>query len=141
MLQLKYYEIEEFEGGKRARILQDYEGSSSSPQHVIKSMFWETRDLCACVSQKLKKVYIKGFMGKELEMGFVKYLITKATMMESIAICFDDDCSRNGATDAMCLLSLEKASPNLCITLKTVNEYMANGGGSFERSASSMELH
>ena len=78
------------------------------------SMFWERRQLCNCIHQKLKYVNIKGFTGKAQVAEFAKYLITRAKMLNKITIvCLND--SMKVATD---LLSLPKASTNLSINLK-----------------------
>ncbi|RDY11759.1 F-box protein, partial [Mucuna pruriens] len=77
------------------------------------SMFWERRELCYCISQKLKFVHIKGFRGEEQEVEFAKYLITRATMMKRITII----CS-NLKEAAENLLSLPMASGKLSINLK-----------------------
>ncbi|XP_057444065.1 F-box protein At1g80960-like [Lotus japonicus] len=68
---------------------------------------------CHCIHKMLKSVYIRGFRGKEHEMEFVKYIITRATMMKKITIE-----SKNSKREAESLLSLPKASRNLCINLK-----------------------
>lgn len=56
---------------------------------------------------------MSGFRGKEQEVEFAKYLITKATTMKKITIVCKDsmDVAKN-------LLSLPKASSNLSINLK-----------------------
>jgi hypothetical protein len=53
-------------------------------------LFWERRGLCKTNIQKLKFEIIRGFRGKEKEVEFEKYLITRATMMKRITtICHD----------------------------------------------------
>ncbi|XP_057444064.1 putative F-box protein At1g67390 [Lotus japonicus] len=74
------------------------------------SMLFES---CHCIHKMLKSVYIRRFRGKEHEMEFVKYIITRATMMKKITIK-----SKNSKREAESLLSLPKASRNLCINLK-----------------------
>ncbi|XP_019462895.1 PREDICTED: F-box protein At1g80960-like [Lupinus angustifolius] len=77
------------------------------------SMFWEKQELCYCVHEKLKFVYIKAFKGNELEVEFVKYLIAKATMMKKVTIFCN-----TLTEDAENLLSLPKTSTNLSINFK-----------------------
>ncbi|XP_057444062.1 putative F-box protein At1g67390 [Lotus japonicus] len=74
------------------------------------SMLFES---CHCIHKMLKSVYIRRFRGKEHEMEFVKYIITRATMMKKITIE-----SKNSKREAESLLSLPKPSRNLCINLK-----------------------
>ncbi|XP_027342966.1 F-box protein At1g80960-like [Abrus precatorius] len=85
-------------------------GSSSSHSD---STFWERRELCYCIHQKLKFVYMRGFRGKEQEVEFAKYLITRATAMERITLICSDSM---GVAEN--LLSLPKASGKLSINLK-----------------------
>ncbi|KAL9322137.1 hypothetical protein ACSQ67_010190 [Phaseolus vulgaris] len=77
------------------------------------SKLWQRRELCYCIGQKLKCVYIRGFRGKEQEVEFGKYLITKATMMKRITLI----CSSDSKEAAEKLLSLPMASGNLSINL------------------------
>ena len=58
-------------------------------------------------------MYIRGFRGKEQEVEFGKYLITKATMMKRITLI----CSSDSKEAAEKLLSLPMASGNLSINL------------------------
>ena len=95
--------------------------------------------MCVCVSEKLKRVHIKGFKGKELEVGFVKYLITMSTWMENITISFDDECAWQDATATACLLSYPKSSANLSITLEPGKDYLASVGGSFQTWISTLQ--
>jgi hypothetical protein len=76
-------------------------------------LFWEICGLCKTITQKLKFVTIRGFKGKEKEVEFAKFLITRATMLKRINIIC---CDSIGAAEN--LLSLPRASHNLSINLK-----------------------
>ena len=74
---------------------------------------FETSELCDTIDQKLKFVCIRGFRGQEQEVQFVKYLITRATMIKRITIICNDS-----TEVAENLLSVPRASGDLCINLK-----------------------
>ena len=96
-------------------------------------------EYCECVSEKLKTVHIKGFKGKELELEFVKHLITVSERIENITISFDDDCTWEDAAATLCLLSYPKNSANLSITLKPGKHYAASVGGSLQKWISTLK--
>ncbi|XP_058766795.1 F-box/LRR-repeat protein At3g26922-like [Vicia villosa] len=79
-----------------------------------KSMFWETREIDYEFFEKLKFVTLKGFSGKEQEVLFAKYLISRAYMMEKMYVI----CDSTIVKEAKDLLSLSKASRDLSIVLK-----------------------
>ncbi|KAG4960666.1 F-box protein [Glycine soja] len=83
-------------------------------------MFWERRELCNCISQKLKFVCIRGFRGEEQEVEFSKYMITRATMMKRITI-ISSNSLRNIMKAADNLFSLPWASGNLSMNFKASN--------------------
>ncbi|KAK7324458.1 hypothetical protein VNO77_28018 [Canavalia gladiata] len=85
----------------------------SSDILCLMSTFWEKRESCCCISQKLKFVSVRGFRGKEHELKFAKYVITKAIMLKRITIICSDS-----MTKAETLFSLPRASGNLFINLK-----------------------
>lgn len=89
-------------------------------------------DPCDCINHKLKTLSIKGFAGEELEVEFLKYIITTAKVMKKITIWFVDNCSWAQATKTRCLMSFKSISPNLSIILNPGPIYMANGDGNFE---------
>ncbi|KAJ1434417.1 Leucine-rich repeat domain superfamily [Sesbania bispinosa] len=96
--------------------------SSSSGDHPLSypmSMFWERLELCNCINQKLKFVYMWGFNGEVQEVELAKYLITRATMMKKITIA----CNDYSMGVAKNLLSLPRASVDLSINLT----YFFNG--------------
>lgn len=74
------------------------------------AMFWEKQS--NAIIQKIKFVYIKRFRGKEQEVQFAKYLITRGSMMKKITIICNDS-----TEEAENLLSLARASPDLSIQL------------------------
>ncbi|KAK7243075.1 hypothetical protein RIF29_37859 [Crotalaria pallida] len=83
--------------------------------YPIISKFWERENLCYCVNKKLKFVCIRGFKGSEQEVGFVKYLISRATMMKRITII------SNGLledADQKLFSLVPRASGNLSINFK-----------------------
>nr|XP_027188396.1 uncharacterized protein LOC113785758 [Cicer arietinum] len=91
-----------------------YKGSSGCGSNACAiSMFWERQELCNTISHKLKFVCIRGFRGREQELQFAKYLITRATMMKRITLICNDSIEA-----AESLFSLPKASNDLCINLK-----------------------
>ncbi|KAJ1437915.1 F-box-like domain superfamily [Sesbania bispinosa] len=77
---------------------------------------------------------------KELEVEFVKYIITNAGAMERITIWFADVCLWDEVIATACLLSYPKASTNLSIILKPGKKYMESVGGSFEEWVSTLRL-
>ncbi|KAJ1399434.1 Leucine-rich repeat domain superfamily [Sesbania bispinosa] len=93
---------------------------SDHPLSYPMSMIWERLELCNCIRQKLKFVYVRGFKGELEEVEFAKYLITRATMMKKITIVVRDNYSMDVAKT---LLSLPRASDNLSINLKYFNAY------------------
>lgn len=101
------------------------------------SMFWESR-ICDWISKGMKTICIKGFKGKALELKFVKYVITRAIMIEKIILCFDYDNTREGTTAPTTLLSLVKASTNVSITFKPGKVYISKVGGIMEDRVSSL---
>lgn len=105
------------------------------------SFFWHRRELCECITHQMKTVCITGYKGKDLEVEFVKYIITNAGTMQRITIWFVDDCTWEEATATVCLLSYPKASANLSITLKPGMEYLAKVGGSFENWISTLRVY
>jgi hypothetical protein len=105
------------------------------------TMFWEMTPFGKSVSNKLKKVHITGYKGKGLDMEFFKCLIRNGRNINSITICFDDNCTWKGAVGTLCLRSLTRASENVCITLKPRKEYMARVGGSMGTWISSLKLN
>ncbi|XP_045802763.1 putative F-box protein At1g67390 [Trifolium pratense] len=92
--------------------LPEYDHNDFTLPFLKPTLFWEMR-LCKTITQKLKFVTIRGFKGKEKEVEFAKFLITRATMMKRInIICYDSiEVAEN-------LLSLPRASHNLTINLK-----------------------
>ncbi|KAJ7948839.1 F-box protein [Quillaja saponaria] len=94
------------------------------PNHISK--FWEARDQQGdYITPKLRSVYMKGFKGKEQELEFVKYLITKATKLEMLKIIFGNyGRTREGVIATMNLLSLPRASVALAIVLKPGPNYV-----------------
>ncbi|KAJ1427435.1 F-box-like domain superfamily [Sesbania bispinosa] len=101
-------------------------------------LFWQRREVCECINHKLKTLYIREFTGKELEVEFVKYIITNAGTMKRIFIWFADDCLWVEVVATLCLLSYPKASANLSITLKPGMKYNERVGGSFEKWVSTL---
>ncbi|XP_024629901.1 uncharacterized protein [Medicago truncatula] len=86
-------------------------GDCSSNDNCV--LPFERLELCDTIDQKLKFVCIRGFRGKEKEVQFAKYLITRATMMKTITIICND-LTEVGAN----LLSVPRAFGDLCINLK-----------------------
>ncbi|XP_017980359.1 PREDICTED: putative F-box protein At1g67390 [Theobroma cacao] len=91
------------------------------------SMFWDKRELCDCITHSLIVVSINGFNGKERQLEFVRHLITKATVMKRMNICFDDSCSREGAKATLDLLLLPRSSIDVSIVLKPSPEFVSIG--------------
>ncbi|KAJ1423446.1 Leucine-rich repeat domain superfamily [Sesbania bispinosa] len=81
------------------------------------SAFWEGRDTYNCVRCKLECVYVVGFTGKDPEVDFIRYLIKRSPTMKLIGIVSDSP-----VTDASELLSIERASANLSIKVKSYSE-------------------
>ncbi|KAJ1423445.1 Leucine-rich repeat domain superfamily [Sesbania bispinosa] len=79
--------------------------------------FWEGRDTYNCVRCKLECVYVVGFTGKDPEVDFIRYLIKRSPTMKLIGIVSDSP-----VTDASELLSIERASANLSIKVKSYSE-------------------
>lgn len=96
------------------------------------SLSWTTRDLCTCIEHQLKTLSIKGFEGEELEVEFLRHLITTVSVLEKIRIWFVDDCSWSRVMQTRSLLVFPKASPNLSIILYPGPVYMANVDNNFE---------
>ncbi|KAJ1427439.1 Leucine-rich repeat domain superfamily [Sesbania bispinosa] len=101
-------------------------------------LFWQRREPCECINHQLKTLYIREFTGKELEVEFVKHIITNAGTMKRIFIWFADDCLWVEVVATLCLLSYPKASANLSITLKPGVKYNERVGGSFEKWVSTL---
>ncbi|KAJ7981939.1 F-box protein [Quillaja saponaria] len=97
----------------------EYTGSEDCCLPYPKSKFWERRELCDCVTHKLKSVCIRGFEWKKQELEFVKYLITGATLMERLTIICASGCSSEIVTATRDLLSLPRASIAVSIEVKT----------------------
>ncbi|KAJ1423444.1 Leucine-rich repeat domain superfamily [Sesbania bispinosa] len=81
------------------------------------SAFWEGRDTYNFVRCKLECVYVVGFTGKDPEVDFIRYLIKRSPTMKLIGIVSDSP-----VTDASELLSIERASANLSIKVKSYSE-------------------
>ncbi|KAG4399078.1 hypothetical protein AAZX31_08G166500 [Glycine max] len=114
---------------------RDYDGDEHNEEGYFpypKIFFWMNMDPCDCINHKLKTLSIKGFAGEELEVEFLKYIITTAKVMKKITIWFVDNCSWAQATKTRCLMSFKSISPNLSIILNPGPIYMANGDGNFE---------
>ncbi|KAL2496574.1 putative F-box protein [Forsythia ovata] len=77
-------------------------------------LFWDRKEIFESIVNNLSVVCIQQFAGKELEMGFAKYIITRAPKMKSIII----ECVNNCTTDALSLLNLPRASMDLSLVLK-----------------------
>jgi len=63
-------------------------------------------------------VTLKGFIGKEQEVEFLKHLITRAYVMEKINVI----CDLRFVDEAKGLLSLPRASTHLSIIVKSENQ-------------------
>ncbi|KAK9269715.1 hypothetical protein L1049_001493 [Liquidambar formosana] len=99
---------------------------ADSPLPYPEFAFWDKRELYDSISHKLRVVWIIGFRGKEREIRFVSYLISKAPMMETLVISCDDVWSREGAIATKGLLSLPRASLDVSIVLRPGKNYVAN---------------
>ncbi|KAJ7948843.1 F-box protein [Quillaja saponaria] len=97
----------------------EYTSSKGCRLPYPKSKFWERRELCDCVTHKLKSVCIRDFKGEKQELEFGKYLITRASVMERFTIFCARDCSVEGVTATRNLLSLPRASFGVSIEVKT----------------------
>ncbi|XP_021288688.1 uncharacterized protein LOC110419884 [Herrania umbratica] len=104
------------------------------------SMLWDKRELCDCITHSLNIVSINGFNGKKGQLEFVRHLITKATVMKRINICFFDSCSREGAEATLELLLLPRSSINVSIVLKPSPEFVSTrNGANFETWISTLK--
>ncbi|WRX28597.1 F-box domain - like 10 [Theobroma cacao] len=83
-------------------------------------------ELCDYIMHSLNVVSINGFNGKERQLEFVRCLITKATVMKRMNICFIDSCSREGADATLELLLLPRSSINVSIVLKPGPEFVSS---------------
>ncbi|KAK6229191.1 hypothetical protein SCA6_018142 [Theobroma cacao] len=90
------------------------------------SMLWDKGELCDYIMHSLNVVSINGFNGKERQLEFVRCLITKATVMKRMNICFIDSCSREGADATLELLLLPRSSINVSIVLKPGPEFVSS---------------
>ncbi|EOY13625.1 F-box and Leucine Rich Repeat domains containing protein [Theobroma cacao] len=90
------------------------------------SMLWDKGELCDYIMHSLNVVSINGFNGKERQLEFVRCLITKATVMKRMNICFIDSCSREGADATLELLLLPRCSINVSIVLKPGPEFVSS---------------
>ncbi|XP_027342967.1 F-box protein At1g80960-like [Abrus precatorius] len=97
-----------------------------------KRLYWRQRDPYECVDHQLKTLCIRGFSGKELEVEFLKYIITTAETLQKITVWFVDNSSWAEATETLCLLSFQRASKNLSIVLNPGPLYMEIVDGSFD---------
>ncbi|KAF7836589.1 F-box protein [Senna tora] len=108
-------------------------------------MFWEKGEACErWMSGSMRKVVIKGFEGRRVEVEFMQYLIAKAGMVESITIWFSDECEWGGASRAgeSFVLFAERrrrassasnnSANNLSLTLKPGHKYLREVGGTWE---------
>lgn len=89
------------------------------------------------MNEALKEVSIKGFQGDMIEVKFVKYLISKASMtLENITIWFDDDCLWTRACNAIESFDLAAStmpSGSVCtITVKPGQNYWEEIGGCWD---------
>lgn len=80
-----------------------------------KSMFWKERQILDYLNWELKFATVRRFTGKEQEVNFVEYLITRAYKMEKIYVTCDSSIMEKATS----LLSLKRASVNLSIILKS----------------------
>ncbi|WJX72640.1 hypothetical protein P8452_56496 [Trifolium repens] len=96
-------------------------------------LFWQKREPCDCLTYKLKSVCIKGYIGGEFELEFVKYLILNGGAMENITIWFLDDCLWSEVVATICLLSYPKLSPKLSFDLKPGVQYMTKYDSNFDK--------
>jgi hypothetical protein len=85
-------------------------------------LFWQKREPCDCLTYKLKSVCIKGYIGGEFELEFVKYLIW-----------FLDDCLWSEVVATICLLSYPKLSPKLSFDLKPGVQYITKYDSNFDK--------
>ncbi|KAJ1423443.1 Leucine-rich repeat domain superfamily [Sesbania bispinosa] len=84
---------------------------------ILAIIILEGRDTYNCVRCKLDYVYVVGFTGKNPEVDFIRYLIKRSPTMKLIGIVSDSP-----VTDASELLSIERASANLSIKVKSYGE-------------------
>ncbi|KAK2992118.1 hypothetical protein RJ640_006420 [Escallonia rubra] len=110
------------------------ESRLSYPEHL----YWDRKAAVYCMSNSLRRVYIWGFGGKELEICFAKYLITRAQRLDRIAIQFDDNCTRDEATSSRSLLSVPRASMHVSIVFKPGSRYAEKFGNDFDNWVSTL---
>lgn len=85
-------------------------GNLSYPEHL----FWEQKGISDCLACCLRVVSIHNFRGEVLEMGFVKYLITRAPRMLRLTV----KCATNDAVTAtQSLLLLPRSSKNVSVVI------------------------
>ncbi|KAJ7948840.1 F-box domain-containing protein/FBD domain-containing protein [Quillaja saponaria] len=92
-------------------------------------LFWEKREYYDCVTHKLEFVCIIGFSGQVQEMEFAKHLITRGTKIKKLTIFFDDKCSFEGENTGLSLLSVPRASLDICIEFKPGKERASRKAG------------
>ncbi|GAV60865.1 F-box domain-containing protein/FBD domain-containing protein, partial [Cephalotus follicularis] len=113
-------------------------GEYSQAYIPTQATYWDSRELCDCITHRLRQVSMREFKGNEGERKFVGHLIKRATMLERITIYCDDKCSKEGAIATMGLLSLPRSSIDVKIILKPGKEYEATVGEDFETWVSSL---
>lgn len=74
-------------------------------------LFWDKKEIFESIENNLSMVHITRFSGTELEMGFAKYIITRAPKMKTIVIDCQDSCT----TYVQRLFKLSKASVHLSV--------------------------
>lgn len=74
-------------------------------------LFWDRKEIFESIENNLSTVHITQFRGTELEIGFAKYIITRAPKMKKIIIDCQDSCT----TDVLSLMKLSRASVHLSV--------------------------
>ncbi|CAA2979518.1 F-box At1g67390 [Olea europaea subsp. europaea] len=92
------------------KLNQDSGNHLSYPDYL----FWQRKETFFSIEKNLNAVWVKRFGGREIEMEFAKYIITRAPKMKSMII----ECVDNCTADALSLLNLPRASKDLSLVLK-----------------------
>ncbi|CAA2939506.1 F-box At1g67390 [Olea europaea subsp. europaea] len=93
--------------GRTANLNQASGNQLSYPEYL----FWDQKEIFESIENNLSMVHITRFSGTELEMGFAKYIITRAPKMKTIVIDCQDSCT----TYVQRLFKLSKASVHLSV--------------------------
>ncbi|CAI9757103.1 unnamed protein product [Fraxinus pennsylvanica] len=88
----------------------------SYPEYLL----WDEKEIFESIEYNLSTVHITQFRGTELEIGFAKYIITRAPKMKTIIIDCQDSCT----TDVLSLKKLPKASVHLSVRI--IPEYQVS---------------